>query len=250
MSRWKFSKNLTRPYGKRWNTSEAFAATAKQLPIIGAVSKVLTFRNYDTADGEKEIHVEIPEIQEESGNETSERLAADVNREIEKIMEEYKAGAEKRIAEYKEAFLATGGTEAEFAEKGIKVDAGYEVKYETEDILSLEVTANENWTSAYGIRYYYNLDLKNGKKITLKDLLGPDYVNRANESIHAQMKERMAQNPDLAYWDGSNGIDGFSTVDETTKFYIGRSGNPVIVFDKYEIAPGAFGAQKFEVARE
>lgn len=129
---------MTRPYGKRWNTSEAFAATAKQLPIIGAVSKVLTFRNYDTADGEKEIHVEIPEIQEESGN----------------------------------------------------------------------------------------------------------------ESIHAQMKERMAQNPDLAYWDGSNGIDGFSTVDETTKFYIGRSGNPVIVFDKYEIAPGAFGAQKFEVARE
>lgn len=232
------------------NTSEAFAATAKQLPIIGAVSKVLTFRNYDTADGEKEIHVEIPEIQEESGNETSGRLAADVNREIEKIMEEYKAGAEKRIAEYKEAFLATGGTEAEFAEKGIKVDAGYEVKYETEDILSLEVTANENWTSAYGIRYYYNLDLKNGKKITLEDLLGPDYVNRANESIQTQMKERMAQNRDLVYWDGSSGIDGFSTVDETTKFYIGRSGNPVIVFDKYEIAPGAFGAQEFEVARE
>lgn len=232
------------------NTSEAFAATAKQLPIIGAVSKVLTFRNYDTADGEKEIHVEIPEIQEEAGNETSGRLAADVNREIEKIMEEYKAGAEKRIAEYKEAFLATGGTEAEFAEKGIKVDAGYEVKYETEDILSLEVTANENWTSAYGIRYYYNLDLKNGKKITLEDLLGPDYVNRANESIQTQMKERMAQNRDLVYWDGSSGIDGFSTVDETTKFYIGLSGNPVIVFDKYEIAPGAFGAQEFEVARE
>lgn len=232
------------------NTSEAFAATAKQLPVIGAVSRVLTFRNYDTADGEKEIHVEIPEIQEESANETSVRLTADVNREIEKIMEEYKAGAEKRIAEYKEAFLATGGTEAEFAEKGIKVDAGYEVKYETEDILSLEVTANENWTSAYGIRYYYNLDLKDGKKITLKDLLGPDYVSRANESIRTQMKERMAQNRELIYWDGSNGIDGFTTVDETTKFYIGRSGNPVIVFDKYEIAPGAFGAQEFEIARE
>lgn len=232
------------------NTSEAFAATAKQLPIIGAVSRVLTFRNYDIADGEKAIHVEIPEIQEESGNETSGRLADGVNREIEKIMEEYKAEAEKRIAEYKEAFLATGGTEAEFAEKGIKVDAGYEVKYETEDILSLEVTANENWTSAYGIRYFYNLDLKNGKKITLEDLLGRDFVNRANQSIRTQMEERMAQNQNLVYWDGSNGIDGFRTVGETTKFYIGRSGNPVIVFDKYEIAPGAFGAQEFEIARE
>ena len=36
-----------------------------------------------------------------------------------------------------------------FAEKGIKVDAGYEVKYETEDVLSLEITANENWASGY-----------------------------------------------------------------------------------------------------
>ena len=44
--------------------------------------------------------------------------------------------------------------------KGIKVDAGYEVKYETEDVLSLEITANENWASAYGIQYFYNLDLK------------------------------------------------------------------------------------------
>ena len=35
------------------NTNEAFAATAGRLPVIGAVSRVLTFRNYDTADEEK-----------------------------------------------------------------------------------------------------------------------------------------------------------------------------------------------------
>lgn len=46
------------------NTNEAFAATAGRLPVIGAVSRVLTFRNYDTADEEKEIHMEIPQIQE------------------------------------------------------------------------------------------------------------------------------------------------------------------------------------------
>ncbi len=82
-------------------------------------------------------------------------------------MEAYRRDAQQRIEEYKEAFLATGGTEEAFAEKGIKVDAGYEVKYETEDVLSLEITANENWASAYGIQYFYNLDLKNGKKLTL-----------------------------------------------------------------------------------
>ena len=202
------------------NTNEAFAATAGRLPVIGAVSRVLTFRNYDTADEEKEIHMEIPQIQE------------------------------PRIEEYKEAFLATGGTEEAFAEKGIKVDAGYEVKYETEDVLSLEITANENWASAYGIQYFYNLDLKNGKKLTLGDLLGQDYKEKANSSIRRQMEERMAADRNLVYWDGSNGMDGFKTVGENTKFYIGANGNPVIVFDKYEIAPGAFGIQEFEINRQ
>ena len=37
---------------------------------------------------------------------------------------------------------------------------------------------------------------------------------------------------------------------ENTKFYIGANGNPVIVFDKYEIAPGAFGIQEFEINRQ
>ena len=213
------------------NTNEAFAATAGRLPVIGAVSRVLTFRNYDTADEEKEIHMEIPQIQEPEAGSTSSPLAADVNKEIETIMEAYRRDAQQRIEEYKEAFLATGGTEEAFAEKGIKVDAGYEVKYETEDVLSLEITANENWASAYGIQYFYNLDLKNGKKLTLGD-------------------ERMAADRNLVYWDGSNGMDGFKTVGENTKFYIGANGNPVIVFDKYEIAPGAFGIQEFEINRQ
>ena len=232
------------------NTNEAFAATAGRLPVIGAVSRVLTFRNYDTADEEKEIHMEIPQIQEPEAGSTSSPLAADVNKEIETIMEAYRRDAQQRIEEYKEAFLATGGTEEAFAEKGIKVDAGYEVKYETEDVLSLEITANENWASAYGIQYFYNLDLKNGKKLTLGDLLGQDYKEKVNSSIRRQMEERMAADRNLVYWDGSNGMDGFKTVGENTKFYIGANGNPVIVFDKYEIAPGAFGIQEFEINRQ
>ena len=216
------------------NTNEAFAATAGRLPVIGAVSRVLTFRNYDTADEEKEIHMEIPQIQEPEAGSTSSPLAADVNKEIETIMEAYRRDAQQRIEEYKEAFLATGGTEEAFAEKGIKVDAGYEVKYETEDVLSLEITANE----------------KNGKKLTLGDLLGQDYKEKANSSIRRQMEERMAADRNLVYWDGSNGMDGFKTVGENTKFYIGANGNPVIVFDKYEIAPGAFGIQEFEINRQ
>ena len=44
-----------------------------------------------------------------------------------------------------------------------------------------------------------------------------------------------------------DGIEGFTTVDENTKFYLNEKGNPVVVFAPYEIAPGAFGAQEFEI---
>ena len=37
-------------------------------------------------------------------------------------------------------------------------------------------------------------------------------------------------------------------VTEDTKFYINEAGNPVVVFEKYEIAPGAAGRPEFEIA--
>lgn len=232
------------------NISETFAKAAFEIPIIGSISKVLTFRTYNTVDEDKEIHMEIPKIDETLQNESAEQLVIDVNKEIEKILEEYKQEAEQHISEYKQAFLDTGGTEEEFTQKNIKVDAGYEVKYESDEILSLVITANENWANAYGVQYFYNLDLKNGKYLTLKDLLGEEYIEKANESIKKQMKERMESDENLVYWDGSDGMEGFKTVDENTKFYINQNKNPVVVFEKYEVAPGAYGAQEFEIEKK
>ena len=143
--------------------------------------------------------------------------------------------------------MATGGTEEEFTEKGIQVDVQYNVKYQSDTRLSLELIANENWCNAYNVQYFYNIDLKNEKTLTLEDILGEDYISIANESIREQMQKRMEDDENLVYWDGSDGIEGFTTVDENTKFYINEKGNPVVVFAPYEIAPGAFGAQEFEI---
>lgn len=230
------------------NTSESFAVAAAELPIIGSISRVLVFRSYETEDEDKNVKVRVPKIQ--VSTDENQEFAVDVNQEIQKIVKQYEEEAAVHIAEYKEAFLDTGGTEAEFSDKGIKVDVSYEVKYETEEVLSLVLTANENWCGAYGVQYYYNLNLKDGVHITLKDLLGENYVEIANASITAQMQQRMEEDNSLEYWDGSDGITGFETVSEDTKFYINSAGNPVVVFEKYEIAPGAFGIQEFEISRQ
>ena len=41
----------------------------------------------------------------------------------------------------------------------------------------------------------------------------------------------------------------FKTITDETPFYINESGNPVIVFAKYEIAPGYMGYQEFEITK-
>lgn len=89
-----------------------------------------------------------------------------------------------------------------------------EVKLQTEDVLSLEIAANENWKlPAWGIQYFYNLDLKNGKKLTLGDLLGQDYKEKSKQQHQAAADGRAGWLPTgilLIYWDAAfNGMDGF-----------------------------------------
>ena len=60
----------------------------------------------------------------------------------------------------------------------------------------------------------YNVDLKDNSEITLEELLGPDYIDIANESI----KEQIAADDSGLYFDEEMG--GFTTITPETKFYI------------------------------
>lgn len=230
------------------NTNEAFAASIQGVPVLGSIAKILTVRNYEKVDEDKTVRVEVPEVQPIETNSDAvdeDKFIVDINAEINKIVDNYVAESEANILDYKDAFISTGGTEEEFTAKDIKVDVKYEIKSETDTTVSFVITANENWSAAYGVQTYYNLDLKNDKNITLKDLLGENYINLANESIKTQMKERIKTDSDIVYF--GEDMEGFETIDEDTNFYINTEGHPVICFEKYEIAPGFMGIQEFEI---
>lgn len=128
----------------------------------------------------------------------------------------------------------------------------YEVKYQKGAIVSFVITSVQKEDNTKQQKEYYNLDLLNGKNVVLSDLLGNNYVDVANVQIVRQMKERVKTNADYVYWGitdegASQGFDGFTSVNEETDFYINAAGNVVIVFDKYEIAPGFMGNQEFEI---
>ncbi len=224
------------------NTNAVFAENAGNLPVIGWVAKVLTLRSYEEKDEDKTVKVTLPQV--DSNTLTAEK----VNKLIKEKSSAYLKEAEERVKEYKEAFLSTGGTEEEFKEKNIEIKVNYDVKYQDNDMVSFVLYGAESWVSAYDFNTYFNINLKTDTEMTLQDILGSDYIQMANSSIKDQMAERVKENSDSMYFTPDEG--GFQTIDQNTKFYINENKNPVIVFDKYEIAPGSMGIQEFEIMKK
>ncbi len=226
------------------NTSPVFAKEAGQLPVIGGLARILTFRSYETEKDDIAVSVEIPTIEmitEDTGIPVDE-----INQEILALCNQYADEALVRAEEYRSAYMETGGTPEEWAEHKIKITVGYEIKQQNNDYLSFVVRGTENWTNANNELKYYNLDLRTGKMVTLKDLLGSDYVELVNESIKEQIAER--QKSGEVFFTAEEG--GFAGISEDTKFYINENNRPVIVYEQYEIAPGSSGEITFEITGE
>lgn len=219
------------------NLSPTVAAAAAEVPVLGGLFQVLTVRSFTDTNADRTLEVEQPAIQ--GDGEFTQR----VNEEIQRRVDQKITEGNQLVEEYKEAFLATGGTQEEWEAHDMGVSVTYEIKSQRENVVSFLVEFNVSFTNAYWERAYYNLDLTEEKELTLADVLGEDWVSMCNESIRAQMAA--AEDPTV-YFDESMG--GFSSVDETTLFYLNESGDPVVVFEPYAVAPGVLGYVEFVIA--
>lgn len=217
------------------NTNAVFAKEVSQIPMIGTFAQILTFRSFTYETDTARVSAKIPGVQIDSVTVKEEKYSNRVNKMIQKKCDTYLKEAVKRVKDYKKAFLETGGTKKEFAEKNIVIKVDYEIKSETNQRLSFAVIGTESWVSAYAMTDYYNLDVKSQKTITLKDVLGKNYISIANEQIKEQMKEQ------------EENQNKFRSIHKDTDFYIDVQGNPVIVFQKYEIGPGYLGRPEFTI---
>lgn len=245
------------------NTNEAFANTMGNIPVIGSVMQLLTINSYESSTREDnvDISLEVPELvtdaetatisENESDSQkvmTAQEIAERMNEEINTRVDAYVADAHARIEEYKTAFLATGGTEAEWNARNFAVDVSYEVKSQQNDILSFAMIYSEDWNSAYGETKYYNINLADGSDITLKDMLGEDYPAVIAESVKKQAEQMVLEDSGKVFWILEDDM-GYASKDvfENPAFYINENGNVVVVFPKYSIAPGYMGATEFEI---
>lgn len=242
------------------NTSETFANTMSGVPVIGRICQILTIRSYESETQEENVNITInkPELTVEPTEEadkervmTAEEIAARVNDEINAKIAAYTDEANQQIEEYKQAFLATGGTEEEWAARNIVVDVNYEVKSQTDEILSFAMNYSENWAAAYAQTDFYNISLVDGHDITLQELLGEDYEDVIEENVRTQIAEETAKDSNRMYWIGSADEKTMIEEDifENPDFYINEAGNAVVVYEKYAIAPGYMGVCEFEIKK-
>ena len=224
------------------NASPVLAGNLYEVPVIGNVARVFTFTQYEKTEEADVLKVNLPALENTGNSELERRINYEIQYKMNQLVEE----ARQRARAYKQAFLETGGREEDFLPTEIFVD--YTLYCNDGQTVSFVINKAETAACFYGEQYFYNIDLESGRNLTLKDRLGPHYVRLANDSVIRQMEERMAADDSLYYYKDEEGA--FTSIRDDQPFYINAQGRVVVVFEKYEIAPGYMGIQEFEVFPE
>ena len=228
------------------NLSSTFASAMAEVPVLGNVAKVLTFRSYSIETDSEWITVNQPSIAGTGNTELEKR----VNREIQEKIDAIVADARQEAKQNREEAIAQGQDPTEWMP--VILDITYEIKSSNEKILSFVIHKTETAASAYTQQIFYNIELSSGKDLTLEDVLGPDYKEIANQAIQETIDQRIAEDPvQWPYFVPTPDMpdEGFQGITDDQKFYIDGSGNVVISFDEYEIGPGSMGIQNFTVGK-
>lgn len=215
------------------NTNKTLAANLLDVPILGNIVNLVTINKMTLNDKYREINIKIPSIE---GLEI-----ADAEEKINSILRE------RAIAVYDKAFDNSEIIREESEKEGFLtsipeiVSQSYTLLKNDDDLLSFKVVTTEIKASGYETAYFYNVDIKNSKLLSINDLFKQnyDYISVINNEILAQMKEKNEKE------EASFFIEEFNTVDESTNFYINENSKLVVAFNEYEIAAGYMGMPEF-----
>lgn len=216
------------------NLSVNYASALEKIPVIGSIVKVVTIRNYSYSDRFHEMNIDVPKIENE-GNE-----AADyINKDVEELT--------RILAERFDEELELVGDEGHSS-----IYVSYDIVINSDSWFTLKITVFEAAGSSNTYYKYYHIDKLKGKIVTLGDLAENDeFYIRIKDNIKLQMKDAMKEDSDLIYWiDREDFGMEFEALGPKHNFYWNQQGDLVIVYDKYEVAPGFMGTPEFAVEKE
>ena len=224
------------------NSGSAVAHAMAEIPVIGTLAKVVTFREYKSFENNMEANIKIPEVRvtKEDGTENKEATQK-VNQSIQEFTDAI-------IAQYEADVKAVGEGEGY-----LNVELDYSVITDNDRLFSIRFDQLLIMASGAQMVKIYHIDKQTGELLNLAGLFkeGADYVTPSSENIKEQMRERMAADESMMYFlDSDIPENDFQSVKEDNTFYINEKGKLTIVFDEYEVAPGYMGSVEFKIPTE
>ena len=219
------------------NASPDAAALLADIPVLGQVVRIFSFREYQDSQNGIELKLSSPHISGLGDSEAEERINT--------LFDEY---ADKIIAQYEADVAAVAGKE----EGHISISSSYSVPVDSDRQLTVAIDTTIIMASSQQCTTYYNIDKQTGELVPLSGLFkdGADYVTVISDEIKRQMRAQMDADDDVYYWLDSDVEDwNFTFIAQDQQYYVNENGELVISFDKYDIAPGYMGSVSFTIPK-
>ena len=210
------------------NVSPAAAAALEDVPVLGAIVRVVTFRNYVYDDGFHSAEVSVPELE---GDKAAQAVNEQVQVWTDRLMEQFQETCQAELG--REGYLGLDVTSA--------------VVTDSDTWFALRVDAVETQASGYQFSRFYHIDKAADRVAILGDLFreDADWSAVLTREVRRQMEERMAGDAGAAYFP-----EELTEIGPDQNFYFDESGELVLVFDEYTAAPGSMGMPEFAIPAE
>lgn len=207
------------------------AQALELIPVLGPLVRVVDLRTYALYWGDSGITVQDPELEGDG-----------------QVVDELTAQKEEFIRRMQETFIwyASRKYQGYVAE-----DITYDVMRSDEELFILRFNATLNAGGSVDYSRYIVLDQRTGQVLSLADLFEPEanYLFPISREIKAQMAEQMKAGEGSYFLPGGIWSDEecFQSIQPDQNFYVNDSGQLVIVFAEYEVAPGSMGTPEFVI---
>lgn len=220
------------------NSTAGIAHAMEQVPVLGAITRVVTFRTFEEDNGNTAAKIDVPQV--EGGGELNDAIKSYTDA----IIAEY-----KRDAAVTEEYAADPDA-PDALTNHYAVDLSYTVVTDTEKLFALRFDKSIVMASGTESVMIYNLDKATGKILTLADLFQPDsgYLDVLTKNIQEQMQARMDADESVHYWLNDEVADwNFTALNPDVAFYVNEDGLLTIVFNEGDVAPMYMGVTEFTI---
>ena len=253
------------------NTNVQIAHAMENIPVLGGFFRLVTVRQYNYSDENHDAEIELAQItygEDGEGTPVGEVAVGAAAPDNADVGNAEGAGQEAGVAKLSEEGVQEINQDMEttvdelirqfedtLSEEGYHgLHVSQEVVTDNAQYYTVKLSARETEASGYEHNQFYTIDKQTGNVVALADLFaeGSDYISVISENIKTQMREQMVADEGVIYFLDDEDMPefNFQSITEQTNFYFNESGELVIAFDEYEVAPGYMGAPEFVIPQK